>query len=231
MSYITDALKRSQKANDDRYFPYRGLILSRRRRGVRGRKRLIFGVSLVSLAFLASTAFSLIVFFGQDPAGKENDVTAIPPPAVYRAKINAAARQPAPLAPEHPARDADILFQAALRRQQAGDLGDAEALYRKALGIDPKNLNALNNLGVLYTSQKRDREAIDIFNTLIDARGNWADPYYNLACLYSRQGNAPKSLWYLRVALWMDRELKEWARNDSDLEPLHTRPEYNKIVN
>jgi hypothetical protein len=29
----------------------------------------------------------------------------------------------------------------------------------------------------------------------------------------------------------MNRELKEWARNDPDLEPLRTREEYRKIVN
>jgi tetratricopeptide (TPR) repeat protein len=230
MSYITDALKRAQKANDDRYLPYRDIISARPRRRVRGKKRLILGVSLASLVLLASTAFSLITYFGQEGALQED--SAVPVTfATLRAKIDAAVRQPARLAPEDPARDADILFQAGLRRQQAGDFGDAEALYRKSIEFDPKNLNALNNVGVLYMHQKRDGEAIEIFYKLLDAKSDWADPYYNLACIFSRQGDFPKSLRHLKIALWLNKDLREWARTDPDLEPLRARPEYSKIVN
>jgi tetratricopeptide (TPR) repeat protein len=230
MSYITDALKRAQKANDDRYLPYRDIISARPRRRVRGKKRLILGVSLASLVLLASTAFSLITYFGQEGTLQEDSAVPVTS-ATLRAKIDATVRQPARLAPEDPARDADILFQAGLRRQQAGDFGDAEALYRKAIEANPKNLNALNNIGVLCMHQKRDGEAIDIFYKLLDAKGEWADPYYNLACLFSRQGDVPKSLRYLKIALWLNKDLREWARTDPDLEPLRSRPEYSKIVN
>jgi tetratricopeptide (TPR) repeat protein len=228
MSYITDALKRAQKANDDRYLPYREIISARPRRRVRGKKRLILGVSLASLVLLASTAFSLITYLGQD--GAQDDASPVAPSAI-RAKVDAVTRQPVRLAPEDRARDTDILFQAGLRRQQAGDIGDAEALYRKAIKADPENLNALNNVGVLCMHQKRDGEAIDIFYQLIEAKGDWADPFYNLACLFSRQGDIPKSLKYLKIALWLNKGLREWARNDPDLEPLRSGAEYPKLVN
>jgi tetratricopeptide (TPR) repeat protein len=230
MSYITSALKRAQKANDDRYLPYREIISARPRRSVRGKKRLILGVSLASLVLLASTAFSLITYFGQEGT-VEHESALSGAPAALRARVDAAARQPARLAPDNPAQDAEILFQAGLRRQQAGDFADAETLYRKSIESDPKNLNALNNVGVLYMHQKRDGEAIDIFYKLIDAKGDWADPYYNLACLFSRQGDVPKSLRYLKISLWLNKGLREWARTDPDLEPLRARPEYRKIVN
>ncbi len=230
MSYITTALKRAHKANDERYLPYRDIISARPRRRVQGRKRLILGVCLASLVLLASTAFSLITYIGQEGTGNEEGAISVTA-ASHRARIEPAARHLAVPATADPARDADILFQAGLRRQQAGSLDDAEALYRRAIDTNPKSLNALNNLGVLFLSQRRDREAIDIFTRLIDVKGDWADPYYNLACLYSRQGDSPKSLWYLKVALWMNKELREWARNDSDLEPLRSNPEYRKIIN
>jgi len=230
MSYITTALKRAHKANDERYLPYRDIISARPRRRIRGRKRLILGVCLASLVLLASTAFSLIVYFGQEATGNEEGalhVTAVS----HRARIEPAARLQAVSATKDPARDADILFQAGLRRQQADSLDEAEAFYHRAIEANSKNLNALNNLGVICMSQKRDKEAIDIFTRLIDVKGDWADPYYNLACLYSRQGDIPRSLWYLKVALWMNKDLREWARNDSDLEPLRSKPEYQKIIN
>lgn len=230
MSYITIALKRAHKANDERYLPYRELISTRPRRRVRGKKRLILGVTVASLVLLASTAFSLIVYFGQEEAANQEGSLYMASTA-HRAKVDMAGRQPERLAPANAARDTEILFQAGLRMQQSENLAEAEALYRRAIEADPKNLSALNNLGVIFMSQKRDKEAIDIFTRLIDVKGDWADPYYNLACLYSRQGDAPKSIWHLRVALWMNKELKGWAKNDSDLEPLRSMPEYQKIVN
>lgn len=230
MSYITTALKRAQRANDDRYLPYRDIISVRPRRRVRGKKRLILGICLASLVLVASTAFSLIIYFGQgEDANQEGSLYVAS--MAHRAKIDVAGRQPERLAPDNPAQDSEILFQAGLRRQQSENPAEAEAFYRRAIETDPKNLSALNNLGVICMSQKRDKEAIDIFTRLIDVKGDWADPYYNLACLYSRQGDVPKSLWNLKVALWMNKELKGWAKNDSDLEPLRSKPEYHKIVN
>ena len=230
MSYITAALKRAHKARDERYLPYRDIISTRPRRRVRGKKRLILGVTLASLVLLASTAFSLIVYFGQEEAANQEGILSMAFTA-HRAKVDMVGRQPDRLAPANAARDTEILFQAGLRMQQSENLAEAEALYRRAVEADPKNLSALNNLGVICMAQKRDKEAIDIFTRLIDIKGDWADPYYNLACLYSRQGDAPKSMWHLRVALWMNKELKGWAKSDSDLEPLRSMPEYQKIVN
>jgi tetratricopeptide (TPR) repeat protein len=230
MSYITTALKRAHKANDERYLPYRDIISTRPRSRVRVKKRLILGVTLASLVLLASTAFSLIAYFGQDDAADPEGDRYIASTA-HRAKIDMAGRQPERLVPANAARDSEILFQAGLRRQQSESLAEAEALYRRAVEADPKNLSALNNLGVICMAQKRDSEAIDIFTRLIDIKGDWADPYYNLACLYSRQGDIPKSIWHLKVALWMNKELKGWAKKDQDLESLRSMPEYQKIVN
>jgi tetratricopeptide (TPR) repeat protein len=230
MSYIATALKRAHRAHDERYLPYRELIATRPLRRVRGKKRLILGVTLASLVLLASTAFSLIAYYGQEDAASPDETPSVAFGA-HRAKVDVAGRQPVRLAPADPSRDTDILFQAGLRRQQSENPAEAEAFYRRAVEADPKNLSALNNLGVICMSQKRDREAIDIFTRLIDIKGDWADPYYNLACLYSRQGDIPKSVFHLRVALWMSKELKGWAKNDPDLEPLRSRPEFQKIVN
>ncbi|HTZ40421.1 MAG TPA: tetratricopeptide repeat protein [Syntrophales bacterium] len=229
MSYITPALKRAQKSNDDKYLPYRDIISAKPRHKVRGRKRLILGVSLAALVLLASTAFSVIIYVGQEVPVKE-EVSLYAAPVTIRAKIDATARKQAIPHSTNQTQAAEILFQAGLRRQQAGDSADAEALYRKAIEINPNNLSALNNVGVLCMHQKRDSEAIDIFYKLIDAKGDWSDPYYNLACLFSRQGDSPKGLKYLRIALWLNKDLREWARNDSDLEPLRSRAEYHRIV-
>ncbi|MGE5789420.1 MAG: hypothetical protein ACM33C_00975, partial [Syntrophaceae bacterium] len=111
MSYITTALRRAHKANDERYLPYRDFISTGPRSRVRGKKRLILGVTLASLVLLASTAFSLIVYFGQEEAANQEGNLYMASGS-HRAKVAMAGRQPEPLAPANAARDTEILFQA-----------------------------------------------------------------------------------------------------------------------
>jgi Flp pilus assembly protein TadD len=46
---------------------------------------------------------------------------------------------------------------------QQGKLGDAEAHLREALRVNPRNAEALNNLGVVRMDQGRTEEAIASF--------------------------------------------------------------------
>ena len=210
MSYITIALKRAHKANDDRYLPYREIISARPRRRVRGKKRLILGVCLASLVLLASTAFSLIIYFGQEedrePGGTPLRCRQGPP----RQASNVPRRQPERLAPRRTRPRTPISSSrpgsGGSRRQPGGGRGLLPQGHRGGPEESQRPEQPRRDLPV----PKRDKEAIDIFTQLIDVKGDWADPYYNLACLYSRQGDIPKSLWHLKVALWMNKEL-QWV--------------------
>lgn len=56
------------------------------------------------------------------------------------------------------------------------------------------------------------------------------EPYYHLACYYSRSGDAKQALHYLEWALRLDPALKKQAATDTDLAPLHDDPEYQRIL-
>ena len=74
---------------------------------------------------------------------------------VITLSVAAARVQDAPLSPELIA-----IAQAALRAQQAGDLVQAEAGYRKFLESEPRNVEVLGNLGVVYAGLGRYDDAI-----------------------------------------------------------------------
>lgn len=134
--------------------------------------------------------------------------------------------------PEIPAKTVDVkrLYSNALNYQQNGNPAMAEKVYRKILAIDPEFIMGLNNLGVICMSQKKNKEAADMFRKAIDLKAGYVDPYYNLACLYSMSGNISKSLYYLKMAVSINNSVKNWAKNDKDLEGLRMSETYKKIM-
>ena len=134
--------------------------------------------------------------------------------------------------PEIPAKTGDVkrLYNEALNFQRNGNPAMAEKVYRKILAIDPGFVMGLNNLGVICMSQKKNKEAADMFRKAIDLKADYVDPYYNLACLYSLSGNISKSLYYLKMAVSINNSVKNWAKNDKDMERLRASETYSKIM-
>jgi tetratricopeptide (TPR) repeat protein len=126
--------------------------------------------------------------------------------------------------------DVKLLYQQALRYQQKDDLTKAQNTYRKILRVDPKHLSAMNNLGVIYMSQKRSEAAKHIFTKAINVNNDYVEPYYNLACLYSQTGDTSNSLNYLKKAIKLKNDVKNWAINDTDLVNIQALEEFRKIV-
>lgn len=62
--------------------------------------------------------------------------------------------------------DAGIITNLAETRRRSWDLDDAEALSRKALGIDPGSVTALHTLALTLTAQGRGEEAYECYQRL-----------------------------------------------------------------
>jgi len=125
---------------------------------------------------------------------------------------------------------AEKYYQEALALQRDGRLAEAESLYKKTLAVDKKNVQALNNLGVVYMSQDRSAHAVDAFRRAILLKKNYADPYYNLACIQAKWQNIGTALYYLKMAVSINRDVAEWARTDKDLANLHASPEFKSLI-
>jgi len=129
-----------------------------------------------------------------------------------------------------PTANVKLLYQQALLYQQKDDLTKAQNTYRKILRINPKHISALNNLGVIYMSKKKSEAAKRIFTKAINVNNDYVEPYYNLACLYSQAGDTSNSLNYLKKAIKLKNDVKNWARDDTDLINIQVLDEFKKIV-
>lgn len=100
----------------------------------------------------------------------------------------------------------DIMISA-LARQNAKDLAGAEALYQKALSIQPDEPDCLHMLGVVYMERFRYAEALDLLFRAAE-QTNWKLPQirYNLglviARMMTRDANARQELLLAKHLEW-----------------------------
>jgi tetratricopeptide (TPR) repeat protein len=127
-------------------------------------------------------------------------------------------------------REAEARYKEALIAQRKGDLRKAKELYRKVLTLDPEHVKALNNLGVIYMGQKMRGKAIAAFGRAVVLKKDYVDPYYNLACLYAQTNEIDESLWYLKVAVTINGDVKNWAGKDADLKNIAASPAFKKMM-
>jgi tetratricopeptide (TPR) repeat protein len=246
MSYINDALRKVQKEKESRYVAY-GHIVSAPGKKSEQPKRWLSIIGILIVFFFAAGIIALLYW----PEDKKVPATAlVRTPVVAKAIIvpaepqivketiadrkNIAALKKETAAPEIKVKpgntDSKIIYEQALERQREGKLKEAKILYRKVIKIDKDNVQALNNIGVIYMSQKRYKRAIMRFKDAIKIKHNYPDAHYNLACLYAQKNDAARSLLYLKNAIRYNPEVRHWAENDGDLKTMADLPEFKKLL-
>lgn len=228
MSHINDALKKAQKERDARYLKY-GSILSTSG-GEKGlfRGRIIWwSVFLFILFVVAFLSYSSL-----GSKGRKNPVISELRHDERPARALKPASKPTPMpVPKPEAVDnAKALYDSARDFHQSGRLQRARRLYEETLRLDPTYVDALNNLGVIYIHEKDFPAAQRSFEKAVRLNPGYVDAYYNLACLFAITGDAKESLLHLRKAVSLKKEVRDWAREDSDLENLRSMPEFVEIV-
>jgi len=158
---------------------------------------------------------------GATPGGSQAEKTAVPGEGAPAA---------VPKGEKPVLREAEARYQEALIAQRKGDFRKAKELYRKVLTLDPGHVKALNNLGVIYMGQKMRGKAIAAFGRAVVLKKDYVDPYYNLACLYAQTNEIDESLWYLKVAMTINGDVKNWAGKDADLKNIVASPAFKKMI-
>src|SRR5438552_409173 len=97
----------------------------------------------------------------------------------------------------------------AIQHHRAGELGQAEAMYRRVLEVQPDQADALhiaplNNLGNILLSQGRFAEAIDCYRRAVVINPEIARSHFNLANALGRFGRVDGAIESYRAAIGID---------------------------
>ncbi|MDP2853175.1 MAG: tetratricopeptide repeat protein [Smithellaceae bacterium] len=243
MSYINEALQKVQKEKESPYAPYGDIVSAEGKKPDHGRKRF----SVIGLAIVFFYAAGMIVFlYWPEMNIKPRAATVIQGPIVATVQplqddaievkeekqnvLIPAGGKKQEASPKPSPSDSGILYAQALQKQNKGKLEEAKALYKKVIKADPRHVSALNNLGVIFMNQKMYKQAVGSFNEALHVRSNYVDAHYNLACLYAQKNDTKQSLLYLKSAIDINPEAKQWAAQDDDLKVLVDLPEFNQLV-
>ena len=96
--------------------------------------------------------------------------------------------------------------------------------------LDPGYVEALNNLGVIYIREGDFDAAKENLEKAVRLNPRHVESYYNMACLYAIKGEAEQGLEYLKKAVSLDSNVREWAREDSDLQNLNSSEEFIQLL-
>ena len=95
----------------------------------------------------------------------------------------------------------DDMFEQAQSAEEAGDIAEAERLYRILMKSDPTDAAAPFNLGNLLRASARNVEAEAALRAATRADPTFADAWYNLSDLLDEQGRVEAAIDCLRTAL------------------------------
>jgi tetratricopeptide (TPR) repeat protein len=236
MSYINDALRKLQKEKKTRYVAYDHIVSAPGKKSEPSQKWLsIIGILII---FFIAAVITVFLYGNEDkkvPAIQRISAPPVAPTVLAEPKPNKKVeskqlKTKAKVRTKQEIAESKALFAQALQKQREGKLEEAKSLYKKVVKIDPQNMQALNNLGVIYMSQKRYKWAIIRFNDALNIKHNYTDAHYNLACLYAQKNDIHQSMFYLKNAIKFNPEAGQWAKDDGDLKALANLPEFKKLM-
>lgn len=90
--------------------------------------------------------------------------------------------------------DSGLLARFGFEQQKLGNYDLAEKYYSESIKIDPKNIEAICNRGLIYTRKKEFDKAIGCYTEVIKILPNDFRGYYNIGIVYHNMGDKAKAL-------------------------------------
>ncbi len=256
MSYINDALRKAQKEKDNRYGKLDCVPPSpAEKRGLSPQQLLVAFLAIVAIGAVAALPFVKSISLPAptvqklpEPLAEAGAVSPVLPEmrepektkkptlsSVAKEKTRRQGVAKPSAANSGKLRDGKKTEEIRRRCEEAalaqrnGNFNRARMLYQEILTLDAGNVQALNNLGVVCLSEKQVDQALALFRQAIALKRDYADPYYNMACLYAQKNDIDQSLWYLKIAISIDKEVKKWVQKDADMKNVVTSPKFKEI--
>jgi tetratricopeptide (TPR) repeat protein/2-polyprenyl-3-methyl-5-hydroxy-6-metoxy-1,4-benzoquinol methylase len=111
------------------------------------------------------------------------------------------------------ARKIDRLFAQAVRHHRAGQLRDAEGLYRHVLEVDPGHINSLYNAGLIGVQAGRPDIAVDLIGKAIARNDRIPEWHYNIAFAFCAIGRKSDAIAHYRKAVVLKPDYAEAHMN------------------
>jgi tetratricopeptide (TPR) repeat protein/2-polyprenyl-3-methyl-5-hydroxy-6-metoxy-1,4-benzoquinol methylase len=130
-------------------------------------------------------------------------------------KERRAAGKQAGNAPLRPGSRPDLadLFGHAVRSHQAGQLAEAERLYRAVLAIDPRHVTSLNYLGILALQSGRYPMAVEVIRQALTLDDRMPESHYNIAFAQYRLGRLEDAAGHYRRAATLKKDYADAHTN------------------
>ena len=97
-----------------------------------------------------------------------------------------------------------IYYKEGVVARNAQNWPEAIFRYRKAMEIDPANLQAAYKLCFVYANVNQTEDAINLYRQILRISPNFAKTYYNLALLSLRLNDKNLAVAYLNLGLHYD---------------------------
>ncbi|QYM80110.1 hypothetical protein K0B96_05700 [Horticoccus luteus] len=102
--------------------------------------------------------------------------------------------------------------------------------FENILRRDAQYAEVVELLGGLYTKNGRIPDGLKMDRKLVRLQPRNATAHYNLACSLALSQRPAAALKSLRDAIALGYRDADWMRQDPDLEPLKTRPEFSSLL-
>ncbi len=105
-------------------------------------------------------------------------------------------------------KDDNYYINLGLDSQVNGFYNEAIEYYKKAIEINPKNIEAYKKIGDCYDYNNQEDESIKYYKKAIEIDPNYKDAYNNIGLFYSKQKQYDKAMKYYKKAIEIDPNYK-----------------------
>lgn len=111
----------------------------------------------------------------------------------------------------------------------SGSLEEGMKNINKALEISPNYGYALFNKALTYELYDKYDEALKWYDKNLEVE-NYIWSYYGKASIYGRKGDVKNTVKYLKIAIEMDKVVKEEARVERDFDNVRQSKEFQELI-
>jgi tetratricopeptide (TPR) repeat protein len=134
------------------------------------------------------------------------------------------------LSPEQARQEADRLYKEGKTLLQEKDYLRAGLLFKKAISLRDSHIMAHLSLGLCLLRLGKSENALKEFEKALSFDPEYAPTHYNLATYYALAKDPDKALTFLRKAITLFPETRNWAAKDADFDNIRNDPRFQKLV-